>query len=178
MVHRGYVCIARPLAGLCVLLGACASHAGPPTHDAGPSFIAADGDFEGFTAWESFDGGTEPADSLPGIAQRTLYLNHRPPHGATEYPLGTIIVKTTDGQQTFAMAKRGGGFNSDGALNWEWFELATATTGSVEIVWRGPAAPASVPYGRPGSVTCNQCHFDDAFYKDFVAGTAVELSSF
>ena len=43
----------------------------------------------------------------------------------------------------FAAVKHGGGFNSTGAKNWEWFELAepNGVGGSVTITWRGLGPP-------------------------------------
>lgn len=144
--------------------------------DAGPPFVATQGDFTGFTSWESFDGGTNARDTLDG-GQRTIYLNHRPPHGSEAFPLGTIIVKTTDGAQTFAMAKRGGGFNPV-AGDWEWFELSPSPDGTAQIIWRGTGPPSAQTYGDTTAIACDVCHYQEGYQNDDVAGGALLLSSF
>jgi hypothetical protein len=146
------------------------------TEDAGPpAFIASQGDFTGFTEWQSFDGGTDAADTLDG-GLRTLYLNHPPPHGALEFPVGTIIVKTTAGAQTFAMAKRGGGFNPQ-LDSWEWFELSPGTGNTYEIVWRGTGPSGTFVYSGMPATGCNDCHLL-SYQNDFVAGAGLQLSQF
>ncbi len=40
------------------------------------------------------------------------------------------------------MVKRGGGFNAEGAVGWEWFELTERDDESVAIKWRGVSAPS------------------------------------
>jgi hypothetical protein len=169
----------RPL--LCLALAsttlACGTHPEPKLteqYDAGPSFIAVEGDFAGFTSWEAFDGGTQTNDMLDG-GQRTIYLKERPPHGSREWPLGTIVVKTTEGAQTFAMVKRGGGFNPY-LPGWEWFEIAL-TDGNPVIVWRGTGPAGTLGYGNMPPTGCNACHLD-AYENDFVFGPAIQLSSF
>ena len=155
---------------------ACGGHPEPAAADAGPSpFIADQGDFSGFTTWESFDGGTEAMDNLAVEGQRTIYLNQRPPHGSIQFPQGTIIVKTTAGAPTFGMAKRGGEFNATGALGWEWFQLASDGGTDVQIVWRGAGPPVMFTYSTGG--TCNSCHFS-GYFNDFVEGSALQLSQF
>lgn len=162
---------------LCVLgTLACGGKEAPPAPDAGePSFVADQGDFTDFTAWESFDGGSQADDTLDG-GQRTIYLNHAPPHGSLEFPIGTIIVKTTAGAQTFAMAKRGGGFNPqlDG---WEWFEIQPGTGDTYDIVWRGTGPTGTFVYANMPPTGCTDCHIQ--FYKnDFVGGEGLQLSNF
>lgn len=143
--------------------------------DAGPVYVANNASFATFSEWESFDGGTGAVgDTLDG-GQRILYLNQRPPHGSAEFPVGTIIVKTTVGAPIFAMVKVGGGFNSAGAKDWEWFELTPNTTGGGTIQWGGTTAPLTDPYAQ-GPISCNQCHMA-ASDNDFVAGP-IQLSAF
>lgn len=143
--------------------------------DAGDSetFIALQSDFAGYESWNQFDGGNQPIDNITLTGQRTLYVNKLPPAGATTFPIGTIIVKTTVGAQTFAMAKRGGGFNAAGAADWEWFEI-TESSGSPLIVWRGTTAPLTEVYASVSSVSCNACHtqFSD---NDYVGGASLQL---
>ena len=175
----------RALAGglAAILLFACGpgeSHRTTP--DAGPqAFVAVQGNFACYRTWDSFDGGTDAFDGI-GVsgALRTLYINRRPPGGSAAFPLGTIIVKDVVGQQTFAMAKRGGHFNPD-AGDWEWFELTTAVDDppsacAPTISWRGQAPPAGTVYGGQ-LAECDGCH-SVAADNDFVAGTALLLSNF
>ena len=148
----------------------------PAEPDAGePTFVANQGDFYGFTSWTSYDGGTSADDSLDG-GQRTLYLNRPPPPGASVFPVGTIFVKTTAGADTFAMAKRGGGFNP--ALDdWEWFQLAPAADGDVQIIWRGLGPTGTFVYANMPPTGCTDCHLL-AYTNDFVAGPAPQLKMF
>ncbi|MBK7857501.1 MAG: hypothetical protein IPJ65_02525 [Archangiaceae bacterium] len=145
-----------------------------PTADAGTTFIAFASHFNGYADWESF--------ALPGgIAQgsshlagdRVIYLNHRPPAGATEFPVGTIIVKTTQ-SQIFGMVKRGGNYNADGAVNWEWFELE-GSSAQTYIRWRGLGPPDGETYGGPGNSGCNNCH-SGAWDNDFVQAEPLKLA--
>jgi len=146
------------------------------SRDAGPAFIAVEGDFAGFTSWQSFDGGLNAADSLDG-GLRTIYLNHAPPTGSTSFPLGTILVKTTVGDATFAMAKRGADFNPI-IDDWEWFQLTTSATGTVQILWRGLGPSGMLGYGLASPTGCTDCHLQLGWKNDSVAGTAVSLSAF
>jgi hypothetical protein len=148
-------------------------------------FIAVQGDFACYRTWNTFDGGTGAFDGL-GLAgeQRTVYINKLPPHGSAAFPIGTIIVKDTATAQTFAMAKRGGGFNPD-VGDWEWFELTTADTNPPSacaplINWRGTAPPVGMVYGGQ-FVSCNGCHVQAGppqGSNDYVAGNSLSLSQF
>jgi hypothetical protein len=150
------------------ILAACGQGGGGRTvtdGDAGPQaqFVALQGDFACYRTWESADGGTMAIDGLAIAlpAQRTIYANFLPPAGSTAFPEGTILVKETAGAQTFAMAKRGGGFNPS-VDDWEWFELTVAPTSPPTackpvINWRGTAPPVGTVYG--GQFTqCSGCH--------------------
>lgn len=82
-------------------------------------------------------------------------------------PVGTIIVRTRElgppeEWTVHAMVKRGGGYNEEGAVGWEWFDLRLDAEGTPIIVWRGEG-DASDPgtYGPDvdGSpLGCNDCH--------------------
>ena len=131
------------------------------------TFIALDRDFYGFQEWQSFDLGDTVIDSLP-IGRRHLYVSQMPPPGATEFPVGTKLVKVFEDErpasewEIYAMVKRGGGFNGKGALGWEWFELQTDAAGVPVTEWRGTVPPSGRTY-RCISVTdnspdCNACH--------------------
>jgi len=118
--------------------------------------IALASDFQGYEAWEfivlpAVDGGTaHSADA------RTVFIKQRPPAGSTEFAVGTLIVKQLP-FNTFAMGKRGGTYNTNGAKGWEWFDLERHSSGAVVIGWRGLGPPAGEEYGK-SSATCNDCH--------------------
>jgi hypothetical protein len=138
-------------------LAACAGCGQDVT--AGPVFQAYARDFQGFESWPS-ETFTDPnpggATHVAGI--RTIYLNHAPDAGATEFPLKTIIVKRTSDGKIFAQVKRGGGYNLAGAKNWEWFELNKTSAGAVYIQWQGTFPPPGEAYGGDPNGGCNMCH--------------------
>ncbi len=164
------------------LLAGCSSDepedTGPPTPVIEPYIVFAR-DFRGFRSWQKFDLG-ENAPTVGKVhdaGHRIEYLKARPPAGSTTFPLGTIIVKESiiaTKTQIFALVKRAGGYNENGATDWEWFELKDRTGGGVEIEWRGLSAPAGEGYGGPQG-DCNTCH---AAWKDndFVASEALKLA--
>ncbi len=139
-----------------IIVSAAALSACGPEGTQGSAFIALARDFEGYPSWEKFElpaqGGTD-AHVAPA---RTVYLNKRPPAGSTEWPQGTILVKVLP-FDTFAMVKRGGGYNMSAAHGWEWFDLVTASDGSLAIKWRGVGPPAGEKYSAADQ-TCNTCH--------------------
>ncbi|MFT3838173.1 MAG: cytochrome P460 family protein [Myxococcaceae bacterium] len=163
-----------------------------PTPDSGQPppqiFIAVERDFAVWTNWQSFDLGDQPADTVHLGGHRTIYLNKAPPHGATAFPVGTIMVKTVspdaDGGTTpdggtlqiFAMAKRGGEYNSDGAAGWEWFEL-NDTSQPANWAWRGTQPPAGQGYGGVAGGQCNTCHMNAAG-NDCVESPKLALDNF
>jgi hypothetical protein len=164
-------------ATLPMLAAACGA---PPAASAGldggdSTFVAVQGDFSDFESWVAFDGGTAPADNIPVQSQRMIYVNELPPPDAASFPVGTILVKTIAGAQTFAMVKRGGGFNTDGAVGWEWLELVTAPDGQPLISWRGAAPPANT-YSSTPAMTCNACHML-CRSNDYVCGAGPQLSA-
>jgi len=172
------------LALLAALAAACGGSSGDTTAtaDAGDVFVAFGADFQDFRSWQSFD---VTKDAAPGTvhpdARLIEYLNQTPPHGSTEFPVGTIIVKEGTelpvvGRQYFAMVKRGGGFNASGATNWEWFELRNLENGTVGIVWRGVGPPAGEVYGGDPTAGCNTCHVTCG--NDSVCAKAVQLAQF
>jgi hypothetical protein len=146
----------------------------------GSAFLAFASDFEHYRSWRSFD---LPAAAVPSSPHtdgpRTEYLNREPPKGSTAFPIGTIIVKDiqpTDDQpaRTFAMVKRGGTYNANGAVGWEWFELKTVGTSSVGIAWRGFGPPRGETYGGDAFAGCNTCHMG-ARDNDYVLSPAIRL---
>ena len=142
-----------------------------PDHDApddGPGlFIAQNADFAALSSWPSI---VEP-DLVEGghvATPRTIRVSALPDADATEFAVGTIIVKegvVDDDEELHAMVKRGGGFNAAGARDWEFFELQRATDGTPLIAWRGEEPPAGSGYGcisgscaTTTTTSCNACH--------------------
>jgi hypothetical protein len=136
---------------------------------AGGTFIALERDFQTFPAWRRLQVGDEVIVDGHAAGARFAYVSSTAVAGS--YPIGTMIVKTVElGDPTtwtiHARAKRGGGFNPQGALGWEWFELHTFTTGQTSILWRGDKPPIDHGYeALPGLGTtatteaaCNTCH--------------------
>ncbi len=164
---------------LTLMLAAISGCGGVEESIPGELFIALPRDFLSYARWQSFTVNSPSAPAAPHTAgERTIYLNHTPPKGSTEYPVGTIVVKVMkDENQTFAMVKRGGGYNSRGATGWEWFELAEATDGTPAIVWRGITPPAGEQYQGVAGGACNDCH-QRARSNDFVQSEPLQLSRF
>jgi hypothetical protein len=137
----------------------------------GSVFIALDSDFATFESWPVVMLGSEPLVGHPP-GPRFGYLNHKAPKGAKQYPVGTLIVKAIEppgapdtSWEIFAMGKRGGNFNAEGALNWEFFRLKILD-GKPHIVTRGLTA-ADPDDGGAGYFDqlgndfigmCNGCH--------------------
>jgi hypothetical protein len=147
---------------LLLLLFACLDH--DPIPGGEEQFVAMQNDFSGFTGWPDY--AIEPEDSGHPEGARTVYISEEPPEGATAFPVGTMIVKVIEGADIHAMAKRGGGFNAEGALGWEWFELVM--DGSEPVIrWRGAEPPDGETYGALPGVeedsaaplgNCDSCH--------------------
>ena len=149
----------------------------------GGPFLAFAKDFEGFRTWTSTPAGsaTEPA-STHTTGPRTVYVNREPKSGSAAFPVGTVIVKeSADGpiesRTVFAMVKRGGGYNQDGAEDWEWFELLNRDDKTVSIVWRGVGPPVGEKYGGDPNGGCNGCHATSR-NNDFVQTTGLQLDGF
>lgn len=148
-----------------LLLLACTSKT--PEDSAVPEvYIAMQSNFSGFKDWEAIPVSTGDTGHVDG--DRTVYINHRPPAGATEFPVGTMIVKTiawSGGLDVHARAKRGGGFNPEGA-GWEWFELTLLPDDTPVMLWRGASPPDGEDYqSLPDDSAvptvngdCNTCH--------------------
>jgi hypothetical protein len=137
----------------------CSSNPLPPDGARFP-FIAVAGDFDGFRSWPSHAIESPAASGSTHVSgARTVYINELPPAGAAAFPVGTRIVKETaaDGK-LFARVKRGGGYNTTGAVDWEWFELQETSSGAVFIFWRGVGPPAGEIYGGDPNAGCNTCH--------------------
>jgi hypothetical protein len=155
-----------------------ASDAGAPA-----SFVAYASSFTGFHQWSNAPAvaANDATDGLHGVGPLQVYWNESPPHGATSFPVGTIIVKETEQADVttrvvFAMVKRGDGFNSGGADGWEWFSLQDNADGTATILWRGVAPPAGEVYAGQAIGDCNGCHLPTR--NDSVWDSALQLSSF
>jgi len=170
----------------------CSSASSTASSAGGEVFIPQASDFDNYRSWTTFTEDAAPPDSVTTDAgasvhtggQRIEYLNQKPPHGATEFPVGTIIVKEIPAQQqVFAMVKRGGDYNPYDAgtgapaySSWEWFEL-TGTAAAPQVLWDG-LPPQNQAYSGSDPYVCNQCHFAMAPHNDFVASPAIRLESF
>jgi hypothetical protein len=143
-------------------------------------FVAFAADFKGFHAWPHYDVSLDDDAGPQHPEQRLIeYINHRPPHGSTAFALRTIIVKegkTPPSASFFAMVKRGGDYNADGASGWEWFELQNLADDGVQIVWRGVGPPDGEGYGGDPNSGCNDCHTPDR--NDSVLAPALDLRNF
>jgi len=110
------------------------------------------------------------------LGPRTQNIRQVPPHGAAEFPVGSVIVEARESgaMKIFAAVKRGGGFNSGGAANWEWFELSDPP---VTIVWRGVGPPLGDTYGGDPNGGCNACHAKCAA-NDYICSPRLALGTF
>jgi hypothetical protein len=150
--------------------------------DASPTFIALGRDFQGFDTWTAFDLGDDQDDGVTTVGHRRAYINQLPPTGSTTFPTRTIVIKTigedqpTPGQ-VFAMVKRGGNFNPQGAVGWEWFELVKKGDAEPAIVWRGITPPAGEQYAGIAGGVCNTCHAMGVA-NDYVPSAELLLSQF
>jgi hypothetical protein len=147
-------------------------------------FVADDGSFSGFDGWPdtwTFDGAASSDGFVHPAGTRHVWLNQRPPSGASVFPVGTIIVKEITppdpAQQAFAMVKRGGDFNSGGADGWEWFSLDVTQPIAPVILWRGTTPPNGDVYGNVPGDDCNGCH-GQARANDFVQSAVLQLGNF
>jgi hypothetical protein len=166
----------RLVSGLVALV--LASGCGEPMDARG--FIARERDFRDYPTWESVTFETTVLEGTEGESGHTggvrrVYLSARPPEGATEWPVGTRVVKELlDADLIIASAKRGGAYNASGVRGWEWFGLKRDATGAVRIEWRGLGAPLGSEYGS-ATGTCNACHgsakeLDGVMTPDFRLG--------
>jgi hypothetical protein len=167
-----------PYAIAALLLTSCAGDDDAITRD-GSAFLAFASDFASYRSWQSFHLEAAAVPNSPHTdGARTEFVNHLPPPGSTSFPIGTIIVKEiepTDAEpaRTFAMVKRGGTYNSKGAIGWEWFELKA--TPKVGIAWRGFGPPRGETYGGDAFAGCNTCHMG-AKDNDYVLSPAIRLA--
>lgn len=151
---------------------------------AGDSYLPIVSDFQGFRSWPSvFLPAAPDRGAVHLAADRRVYINELPPEGATEFPVGTIIVKESEDsdvladRKVFAMAKRvtDGSYNATGARGWEWWELENVDEDTVVKVWSGVGPPAGHEYGGDADGECNTCHLG-ADENDFVFPGAIDLT--
>jgi hypothetical protein len=168
-----------------MVAAACGGGGEEPPGDGQTSFIAVASTFAPFRDWPSFhsDGPVDDGTFSPDVlGPRTQYINKLPPTGATEFPVGTVIVEAREnaGMKIFAGVKRGLNFNTEGARNWEWFELVEdqATATKVQIFWRGVGPPLGDTYGGDPNGTCNTCHVKCGSTNDYICSSKLRLASF
>ncbi len=174
--------VAASLAIAVVLLSACSDPAAK-----GPVFIALQSDFSDFRSWSRVFVGDGELEGHPAGA-RYGYLKQHAPAGSTEYPVGTMIVKTVERDggpkawDIFAMVKRGGNYNKSGAINWEYFTLLINEDDIPVIFSRGDNPSDAEHDGGPGhgyadptgsGVTCNRCHGTGTESTDHVLSPAL-----
>jgi hypothetical protein len=161
-----------------------------PDHEqergANGTFIAQANDFRGYDQWQHVVVATTPDATGHNAAPRTVYVSALPGPGQSVWPVGTMLVKTGSGleaqgqtgNQVHAMVKRGGTYNSDGAVGWEWFELEGEPS-TAQIQWRGESPPSGESYGclvadcGTSTLVCNDCHGDGT--SDHVLSAALQL---
>jgi hypothetical protein len=146
------------------------------------TFIALARDFADFRQFGQLDLGERPGQGETHKGGKFIaFVNSLPKPGSKDFPVGTIIVKENvsedvpakEAKKIFAMVKRGGGFNAEGAKGWEWFELNEGERG-VAIHWRGVGAPNGESYGGDPMGSCNGCH-EMAHKNDYVLSKALKL---
>ena len=144
------------------------------------TFVPFERDFLPFLSWRRVLVGDALIVDGHAAGPRYCYINTIPANGS--YPVGTIIVKTVEtGDMTdwtiHARAKRGGGVNAKGALDWEWFELRDFSSG-LAILWGAYEPPADHGYeSLPGlgatattEASCNGCHSGSTDGDSILAG--------
>jgi hypothetical protein len=153
-----------------LLMSACLDNRLEDDISAPTTFIAQQGDFADYKTWMTFDDNVE--DDHGGIVGTTTeYLNKLPDPGASEFDIGTMVVKIqqaadSDAMAIHAMSKRDPAYNLDGAHGWEFFELVLDKKGAPYISWRGSKPPSGEMYqmlfsGNTQPSTegnCNDCH--------------------
>lgn len=148
-------------------------------------FIAFERDFADFTRWTAFDRGDDRVPPTHLGRTSTIYVDRAPPRGAARFPVGTRIVRVEQSDaapgewEVHAMVKRGGGFNAEGARDWEFFELVLDATGRrPSIRWRGEGPADGDGYRAPEGgdlLSCNHCH-ESAVDNDSVLSPVLALT--
>lgn len=183
----------RPIATrrlVSVLVGVLAIEAcdAPP---ASQEYVAAEAELAGFESWPHFATSDDAIPPTHEAGGSIVYINHLPPHGATEFPRGTIVLRVTPTSspvpadwEAHAMVKRGGDYNATGARGWEFMDLILETEpdGSTlpYIRWRGESPPEGDGYEAPDGgvlLNCNHCH-GASRANDSVLSAELDLTSF
>lgn len=166
------------LAALLVCLVAACGGEAPET------FILMQSDVADFRTWSRFEVGTGDSNGTHPAGTRVVYVNQIPDSSDKTFPVGTILVKLAEENgkpvgDIHVMSKRGGDFNTGGALGWEFLELELSDSGVPVIMWRGRAPPAGEEYGGDGieRADCNVCHMEAAA-NDSVKSPKLKLGSF
>lgn len=153
------------LGGLVIAAGASVCGCAVDSADSAPEpglFVAFARDFAGYTNWQTVtlqSTAEERPDGHTASGIRTIWYSQ--PRGSDgAFPVGTLLLKSDTEGRLLGMAKRGGGYNAQGARDWEWFRLRTGNVGP-EIQWRGLGPPIAGDgdgdsYGHLDS--CNGCH--------------------
>jgi hypothetical protein len=149
------------------------------------TFIAFERDFQSFLGWPRTQVGAAEVVGGHDAGPRFAYVSAPPVAG--KFPVGAMIAKTVEsGDPTtwsiHAKAKRGGAFNPQGALGWEWFELRIVANSEVTILWRGAQPPKDHGYeSLPGlgatsamEGDCNTCHAA-ASTTDYVLSPVLDM---
>lgn len=151
----------------------------------GATFIALERDFQSLRSWTRTQVGDAEVVGGHAAGPRFAYVSAPPVNG--KFPVGAMIAKTVEvGDPStwsiHAKAKRGGGFNPSGTINWEWFELRIVATNLVTILWRGAQPPKDHGYeSLPGlgatsamEGDCNTCHAAAAS-TDYVLSPVLDM---
>ncbi|MFO0680852.1 MAG: hypothetical protein U0234_02320 [Sandaracinus sp.] len=147
-------------------------------------------EFVGLSGWTRFDRGTDPVHIDDPTGMSTVYIDRLPPSGATEFPVGTHVLRirgTGDDPaqwEAHGMVKRGGDFNAEGAVGWEYYGLDLSRDASGDLVattrWRGVGPPDGDGYAVADAgpvLGCNHCH-GAATWNDSVIGDELLLTNF
>ena len=117
----------------------------------GSTFIALQRDFQSFLSWSRTQVGDAEIVGGHAAGPRFAYVSTPPVNG--KFPVGAMIAKTVEvGDPStwsiHAKAKRGGGFNPSGTINWEWFELRIVATNDVTILGEVRSRPRTTATNR------------------------------
>jgi hypothetical protein len=172
---------------LVLAAGAACSSSGDSADAGAGMYLASAASFDNFLSWQNKPAsskGDDAGDGLHGVGPLEVYWNQSPPHGATSFPVGTVIVKETEetdvtARTVFAMVKVGAGYNDGpgGAKGWEWFSLHNNGDGSVTVLWQGLQPQAGQTYANQPIGDCNGCH-TGAASNDYVWDDALQLTNF
>jgi len=152
------------------------------TKNEGEIFLALPSHFAQFKTWRQVELPDTPAE--PGVVhfagKRTLFVLGE--HDANEtWPQGSIILKRAEfgddptKWEVHAMAKRGGGYNLNGAVDWEWFDIELNASGDFYRIKsrgvKGGESYGNIAPDAPGA-DCNTCHLAAKDF-DYVQSTVL-----